>query len=266
MIGSRWSRLFLAAVLGPLFLASCLSRGFDHQHADWKAIVDRHVVSDGAISWVSYSALVKEKQTVFDYISKLQAVKQESYDRFDRNQKLAFLVNAYNAFTIQQILEKYPLGSIREIEYEPGVDAWNKARYTLLGKVVSLNELENQWIRGGFQEPLIHFALVCASLGCPGLRWYSAQEFVEQATGSARAFLSDSRRNRYDAKSRTLWLSEIFDWYKSDFVDAQGSVARFVAPLVGGGPSVEASILAAEKSKKLKIRHNTYDWSLNDRK
>ena len=257
-IGSVWLVLLLAAT-------GC-TRGFDHQHSAWKSIIDRHVVSDGAISLVDYSKLVKEKQALFDYISKVQSITQEQYDRFERTQQLAFLVNAYNAFTMQQIVEKYPLGSIREIEYEPGVDAWNKARYTLLGKVISLNELENGWIRGGFQEPLIHFALVCASMGCPGLRWYSAKDFTEQATVSAKAFLSDQRRNHYDAKTRTLWLSEIFDWYKEDFIQAKGSVANFVAPWVGGDKSLEAEVLAAEKAKKLKIKYNTYDWSLNDRK
>ncbi len=238
----------------------------DHRHLAWKAIIDRHVVTDGAISLVNYKRIVAEKKPLLDYISQLQAVSRAQYGRFDRSEKLAFLVNAYNAFTVQQVVERYPVGSIRDIEYESGVDVWNQARHTLLGKLISLDELQKGWIGGEFREPLVHFALVCASMGCPGLRWYSARDFTEQATAAAQAFLSDTRMNRYDSQSRTLWLSEIFDWYKKDFIRSKGSVAAYVADWMGGDQDIEAEVLAAEKAKSLRIKYNPYDWSLNDRK
>jgi hypothetical protein len=258
-----------------LFLATILFSGsaecgqadstFDHQHLEWKAIVDKFVTSDGALCFVAYPKLIEQKQSLLDYVAKLVAVTPKQYESFTKDQKLVFLVNAYNAFTMQQIVERYPIGSITEIQYGE-LNAWQEKRYTLISKKLSLDELENKWIRPKFKEPLAHFALVCASMGCPGLRWYSASEFKAQATESAKAFLGDPRRNSFDPASLTLKLSEIFDWYKEDFIRAKGSVAAYVSQFVSADPKVQASIVDASKKRKLKTEFLPYDWSLNEKK
>jgi len=236
--------------------------GFDHEHAAWKLVVDSSVTMDGAIGYFNYKPLVADKKPLTDYITTVHSVTQSQFDSFSREQKLAFLTNAYNAFTVQQIVELYPLESIQQIEYEPGVDAWHKKRFTLLGKTICLDELENEWIRPVFKEPLIHFALVCASMGCPGLRWYSASQYQKQAQESAKAFLQDTRRNTYDPKTSKLMLSEIFDWFKDDFDAVHGSVAAFIAPMMTADAAEQEKI----RSGKAAVEYFPYDGALNEKK
>jgi Protein of unknown function, DUF547 len=248
--------------LGGSGCAHVQRKGFDHTHSEWKAIIDQHVTSDGAETLVAYSKLLVQKDRVDAYVARLGAVTEGEYRDFSRDQQLVFLVNAYNAFTIQQVLEVYPIGSIQEIEFEAGVDAWNKKKHRLIGKVISLNQLENEWIRPWFKEPLIHFALNCAAIGCPGLRWYSAAGFTAQATEAARIFLNDSRRTVFDSKARTFKISELFDWYKDDFIAASGSVAAYLAQFI----QARSEIDALSKAGTLKVELLPYDWALNEKK
>ena len=116
-------------------------------------------------------------------------------------------------------------------------------------------------IRADFEEPRIHFAVNCASLGCPPLRpeAFVADRLQEQLADSTRIFLNDKRRNRFDQNSNSLNLSPIFDWYGQDFVKAHGSVEAFVASYLED-PAARSRVA----SRSVRVAFMDYDWALND--
>ena len=127
----------------------------------------------------------------------------------------------------------------------------------LKGEVISLNDIENGTLRADFSEPRIHFALVCASVGCPALRneAYQAKDLDRQLNEQARLFLSDTSKNRFDPATNTLHLSPIFDWFRADFAAVAGTVAAYVARYLDD-PRI--------RKPGVKIKYTDYDWSLND--
>src|SRR4029434_9265868 len=133
-------------------------------------------------------------------------------------QRIAFWINAYNAFTLRLILDHYPIASIRRIGWLPG--AAFRERFIpmqgLKGETISLDDIENGTLRSAFREPRIHFALVCAARSCPPLRReaYRGADLDRQLDDQARIFLRDATKNRVDAATRTLYLSSIFKWFR----------------------------------------------------
>jgi hypothetical protein len=228
----------------------------DHDHSAWTAILQRWV-TDG---FVAYAALQREGRAPLQaYLDALSATCAEDYETWSREQRLAFWINAYNAFTVQLILDHYPVASIRKIGWLPGAAFRKKfiPMPELKGGAVSLNDVEHDTLRKDFREPRIHFALVCAARGCPPLRSeaYRASDLDRQLDEQARTFLRDTRKNRFDAAANTLYLSPIFDWFRADFEAVAGSPPAYAArylddPRAGG--------------RDVRIEFTEYDWSLND--
>jgi len=230
---------------------------FDHDHTAWTALLKRHV-RDGR---VDYRGLKKKGRADLDaYLKTLEAVSRGELKGWTKNQALAFWINVYNAYTVRLILDNHPLKSIREIGLLPHA-AFRKSFIPFdasAGRTLSLNDVENDILRKRFSEPRIHFAIVCASESCPALpgEAYRASRVNKQLASATRGFLRDKSKNRFDAGSRTLHLSKIFDWFEKDFVRGGGSVQKFVARYL---PEVETALEAGE----LEIEHLDYDWSLN---
>ena len=262
-------RIFAAFIL---LAAAQAALAFDQTHAAWDALLKRHVAvaQSGVSSRVDYTGFLADQSALQAYLGALSSVTPTEFRDWTREQKLAFLVNAYNAFTIKLILTRYPdlksikdLGSILK-------SPWKKEFFTLLGAERSLDDLEHGLIRapGVFDEPRIHFAVNCASIGCPMLRdeAYIAERLDAQLDDAARRFLSDRSRNRYDSASATLEVSRIFDWYKADFEKGSRgitSVSHFLAryaDFLADGASPRAAIRQAQAQ----IRYLEYDWALNE--
>lgn len=130
---------------------------------------------------------------------------------------------------------------------------------SLFGQKISLDDLENVWIRKRFNEPRVHFALVCAAVSCPPLRGepYQGSELESQLADQGQKFMSDQEKNRLDPASNTIYLSPYFKWFREDFEKKAGSVAEFVKPYFAErAPRVDWN--------NLKVKHTEYDWSLND--
>jgi hypothetical protein len=129
----------------------------------------------------------------------------------------------------------------------------------LWGNKVTLDHVEHDLLRPKFNDPRVHFAVNCASIGCPDLlnEAFQASKLDAQLDKQARAFLADSTRNRLDAKNKTLYLSSIFDWFKEDFVKKSGSVEKFVAPYFNDADR------AVIQRGGLKIKNTDYNWNLN---
>jgi hypothetical protein len=234
---------------------------FDHQHAAWNAILARHV-REGV---VNYAGLKRSAGPALDgYLRSLESVCRGHYDTWTREQKLAFWINAYNAYTVKLILNHYPLKSIRSIGLLPG--AAFRERFiplrSLRGKVLSLNDIEHDILRKEFREPRIHFAINCASKSCPDLssEVYRATTLDSQLTRAARRFVSDTSKNRFDPASRTLRLSSIFDWFREDFERSSQTLPAFVARY-----AEPATATALSSGGNVRVEFLDYDWSLNGR-
>jgi hypothetical protein len=247
---------------------------FDQNHAAWDTLLKRHVAvaQNGGASRVNYAGLRGDEDALQTYLDTLSAVPQGEYRGWTREQQLAFLVNAYNAFTVKLVLTRYPdLKSIKDLGSFLK-SPWKKEFFTLLGGERSLDDVEHRLIRapGAFDEPRIHFAVNCASVGCPMLRneAYLAERLDAQLEDGVRRFLGDRSRNRYDPASGTLEVSRIFDWYKADFEKGNAGIrsvpqflARFADVLADG-----AVARTAVRQGQAQVRFLDYDWTLNDAK
>jgi hypothetical protein len=187
-------------------------------------------------------------------------VKEQEFNSWSRSQRMAFLINAYNAFTVQLIVDNYPVDSIKDIG---GVfdNRWKRKFFNLLGQPSYLDQIEHEMLRkpGAYNEPRVHFAVNCASVGCPMLREeaYVAERLEAQLAQQAERFLSDRSRNR--AQGGKLEVSRIFDWFKEDFAPREQFFAKY-AKLLSDDPAQQK--LVAEG--KAPFSFLEYDWSLND--
>lgn len=172
-----------------------------------------------------------------------------------RNERLAFWLNAYNAFAIKGILDHYsPESYIGRYRYFIG------RGYRVGGVTINLYDLERQVLIEQFQEPLIHFAIVCASTSCPKLQsWaYNSDQLNRQLDHVAKEFINDPTRNRFDRTHKVASLSMIFKWFDDDFRRAAGSVLSYVTRYVSD-PELADDLMQSE----YRIEYLEYDWSLN---
>ena len=262
------TKLFLALVF---FSTSVLAQGFDHSHKAWDALVKKHVllVAGGNASQVRYTEFTKDRAALKGYLDSLSGVAEAEFKGWTRPQQMAFLINAYNAFTVELILANYPLKSIKDIGSDLFNNRWKKKFFKLFGQESYLDQIEHEMLRkpGAYSEPRVHFAVNCASIGCPMLREeaYTAGALEAQLEEQTVRFLADRSRNRVSARGR-LEISRIFDWFKEDWSSGyQGIQSREqyfakYAKLLSDNP--EQQKLVAES--KAPITHLDYDWTLND--
>ena len=268
-----WLGLPAAAALASLLPhPSPAATAFDHGHAAWNQLLRQHVVvaPDGNSSAVRYAAMQRQRTALQAYLDTLAAVTPEAYAAWSRPQRLAFLINAYNAWTVELVLTRYPdLKSIKDLGslFE---SPWKKKIVRLLGAQRHLDEIEHGMIRapGAFDDPRIHVAVVCASVGCPMLRneAFTAERLDVQLDDAMRRFLSDRSRNRFEAGSGRLAVSKIFDWYRKDFelghrgIDSLQTLFAGHADRLADGASAQAEVRAG----RYQLAFLDYDWSLND--
>lgn len=261
------------ALVALLAFAPCLVHAaFDHSHAAWSQLASRHVVvlEGGKASKVRYAAFAKDRAALKEYLDSLSTVELSEFNGWSKAERLAFLINAYNAFTIELILRSYPdIGSIRDLG-NIFRSPWRIRFFTLLGREQHLDAIEHDLIRqpGVFDDPRIHFAVNCVSIGCPMLREeaYVAARLDEQLADQTTRFLSDRSRNRYDPRKGVLEVSKIFDWYRKDFdsglhgIESREGFFAEHALLLADSPSDRQAVVAGT----VPIRFLDYDWNLND--
>jgi uncharacterized membrane protein YdjX (TVP38/TMEM64 family) len=221
---------------------------FDHSAFD--SLLHQHVDADG---WIDYDGLKKDEAKLDEYLT---AVAAAPFEAMGRNEKLALLLNAYNAFTLKLIVERLPVQSIMDI---PAAERWDAVRWNVGGQVWSLNQIENEQIRPKFVEPRVHFALVCAAVGCPPLRTeaYDASRLERQLGEQAQYVHRHATWFQFDARSNVLRLTKLYDWYGNDFVQVAGSTAEFTA---GYSPELKQAL---ESGSLPPIEWLPYDWKLN---
>jgi hypothetical protein len=262
----------LAAIAALLFSASALA--LDHSHAAWDALLKKHVkyVQNGNASRVDYAGLARDRAQLKAVLDEYQKVTKAEFDGWTKPQQQAFLINAYNAFTVEFILTKYPdLKSIKDLGSFVS-NPWKKKFFTLFGQESYLDSIEHEMLRkdGVYDDPRVHVSVVCASIGCPMLRneAFTAERLDAQMDDGMRRFLSDRTRNRYNPQTKKLEISKIFDWYGKDFekghkgyTSVKATMAKY-ADVLADKPEDRAAV----KEQKAEIVFLDYDWSLNDGK
>ena len=247
---------------------------FDQSYRNYHQLLRNHVGDSG----VDYSAL-KANRTVLDAIvSQFGRVTKSELDSWSIEEQIAYWINAYNVFTLQAVVDHYPIqwrwinfltltprNSIKQI---PGV--WTDLQWNIAETTMTLDEIEHKTLRPLYQEPRIHMAVNCASISCPPLRSepYVGAQLNRQLTIAARDYLASQLGMRVDGS--TLHVSSIFDWYGEDFIsdyahlvagDRSNKDQAILGFIATYGPS-EASIIA--QSGQVSIRYMRYDWNLND--
>ena len=264
-----WIKRYVAASVVLLTMLA-FSAQAKTLHDDWSTLLAEHVspTAQNHNTVVNYAGFLAQRSALKNYLNALEQVTQAEFDAWDDAKQLAFLLNAYNAWTVELILTEYPnLDSIKDLG-SFFRSPWKKSFIPLLGKVLSLDDIEHNLIRGDnkYQEPRIHFAVNCASIGCPALREeaYEASKLDMQLEQQTLRFLSDRSRNNMQGKA--LNLSSIFKWYKDDFelgFRSANSLESFVllyADALGLNPEQRALL----QSEQVKIDYLDYDWQLND--
>jgi hypothetical protein len=229
-------------------------------HSAYDALLQKYVNDEGLVAYRRWKNTPADVQALDDYLGRLGSVDLSAPATDDA--RLAFWINAYNALTIKGILLRYPLGSIKDIvSYVPGgYNVWRDLLLRVDGKDYSLENIEHDILRR-MGEPRIHFALVCASKGCPPLRnrAYSAAEVRSQLTDNARRFFTRPGNFEADADDKTIRVSELLDWFGSDFAETPAERLRVLQPYFPG----EKNLTWLSDPSVILVPDLKYDWSLN---
>jgi len=221
--------------------------GVDHRiYAD---LLEKYVTNGK----VDYRGFQSEEDRLDEYLAVLENVDP---DVLSRDEQFAFYVNAYNAWTIKLILSKYP--DIRSIKDIGGFfkNPWEQKIVRIQGQTKTLDDIEHKILRPLFRDSRVHFAVNCASVGCPPLRSepYTGEKLEEQLADAVTRFINDPERNRIEED--VLYVSKIFKWFSEDFNE---DIIGFFSTYARGDFKDK---IAANK-EKIKIKYLDYDWSLN---
>ena len=244
--------------IGSLWYTSS-TQAFDHTHGLWTQVLQKYV-KNGRFD---YKGLKSDESTFAKYQKQLTSVTLAELSEWSREQKLAYWINAYNAYTIRSIIDHYPVKSIKKI---PGV--WKKLKFHAGGEKITLDDIEHKKLRAELKEPRIHFAINCASIGCPVIsdEAYRANDLEAQLEKSVNAMLTNTSQFRLDRKKKRIHLSKVLDWFRDDFtaykrVNNYGKNSGIISFLLRYLPESDQSFI---KSNKLTIKWLDYDWSLNE--
>jgi hypothetical protein len=250
---SNLTRLFTMAFLMACQITWAQSGGANGPaHTVWDGLLQSHVNAAGQVNYKGFTA---DSLVLNSYLQTLRD-NPPNDQTWTRQARMAFWINAYNAFTVQLIIRNYPLKSIKDIGAKnqiPFVNTPWDLKFIQIGKATyDLNNIEHGQLRKPFGDPRIHFAIVCASQSCPRLAntAYTAEALDSQLDTRAKEFLADSQRNKVTADAPQL--SKIFDWYGMDFPKKK----KFI-PYVNGYAPLKIS-------NQAKITYLDYDWSLNE--
>lgn len=237
------------------------SQSFNYE--DYAKVLKTYVNDRGEVDY----AKLKENRAALDRFNQsLAELNPATYSAWSEAEQIAFWVNAYNSLTLQAIIDRYPVDSIRNI---PGV--WKVLTFEVLGEPVTLDAIEHKILRKEFNEPRIHMSLVCAAVGCPHLRQepYRGETLDAQLDEDTRTFLSIDRNFKIDADGGKVYLSSIFDWFGQDFEKTYGNTDKFsqFGEKEKSVLNFASNYLSKEQLAQLeqaeKVSYLDYDWSLN---
>lgn len=233
----------------------------DADHSDWNAFLQRFVVTDdpSGVNLVRYRAVDAEQRSALgEYLQALQDIDPAT---LTRDAQMAYWINLYNALTVELILDNPEVDSIRKIRsglFSAG--PWDLDVAEVAGRTLTLNDIEHRILRPLFTDPRIHFAVNCASIGCPDLaaEAWTADNLESLLEAGARSYINHPRGARFEGGGggKSLQLSSIFDWYRDDFPEGREAFMDWLAGYA------EPGLAERLRGYDGRIRHD-YDWSLN---
>jgi hypothetical protein len=228
-------------------------------HSAWDALLKKYVDGRGMVDYAGWKATSADAKALDDYLNHLSTASFSPQTK--TSVKLAFWINAYNAVTIKGILRENPTTSIRNHTAKVfGYNIWKDLKLLVGDRPYSLDEMEHEILRK-MDEPRIHFAIVCAAMGCPRLlnEAYVSEKLDQQLDANGRTFFADPTKFRYDVQQKTIAVSPILDWFGEDFGRTQAERLQRIAAYL---PDEAAQQLA--RSGNVRVTYLDYDWGLND--
>ncbi len=233
--------LFVALISHPYFENRQAASIGKPTHNQWNELLKKHVSAEGKVDYKGFKKDLPALQSYLDSLAQ-QPVQKD----WTRAEKMAYWINAYNAFTVKLILDNYPLSSITKLD---NGKTWDVKRIRLGDKTYSLNEIENEILRPQFKDARIHFAVNCAARSCPPLlnRAWTAANLEKNLEQQTKAFINNAKYNQIAADEAQV--SKIFEWYAVDF----GNVAEFLN-----------KYSKTKINSGARIKYAEYDWALNE--
>lgn len=238
---------------------------FDPTYSNFAAVLQEHVQGE----LIDYASLAAHRDRLDQFIAELAGLPGIEYVKMNRNQQMALWINAYNGITLRSIIDRYPVKSIKDID---GV--WKKKEWDVAGRTITLNGIEHDILRPQFQDPRVHFALNCASIGCPPLpgKVFLASELEQQLDRAAAAFVANPARTWLDTDKAEIHTSELFTWFGEDFIAQFQSTENdlHLSPVDNAVMGLLRRYAGEESSGRLdsvknwSLVYESWDWSLND--
>lgn len=268
----------LLVFLGLIVCSGGLNADSTARAPGWERGASPTAVPDSSVSHRAFDALLRrfvDEGGRVDY-ARLRANKASALTPYlhqladadpaalNRSARLAFWINAYNAYTLKLIVDHYPVPSIWAVTPGPPEPKAHSPFDVEVGPVAdtvrTLNEIEHEIIRERFEEPRIHFALVCAATSCPPLRReaYTGARLDQQLDDQGHAFLHNRAKNRIPGQEGRIGLSRLLKWYGDDFGASPAALQRALAPYFDGSVRQNLATAAYE------VTYEPYDWTLND--
>ena len=245
--------------LGPVVNAASQVSMNDIDHAAWNTLLKKYVDDAGGVNYAGLKASQQDSAALDQYISTLSTASFKK-PASTANQ-MAFWINAYNAVTVKGILQEYPTTSIRNHTSENGgYNLWKNLMLNVGGTQISLDSIEHKALRP-MGDARIHFAIVCASVGCPRLlnEAYVGKTLDTQLATNAKHFFSLAQNFQHDARARTFKLSAIMSWFPGDFGADQAAQLRAIAPYLPTKAAQDAA-----KANAVGVSYLDYSWKLNE--
>ena len=276
----RCPKTVLSAVVVMIVVSiTAIGQANGAEEFDYSSYADilKTYVNDSGM--VNYKELKANRKGLDAFVVSLGKLEPAVYKKWSTPERIAFWINAYNAITLRAIIDNYPIkgsgwGSLRypknSIRQIPGV--WKKLTFKIKGEKWTLEKIEHTALRGWYNEPRIHLALVCAAISCPPLRNepFYASKLDEQFSDQTRKFLAQSKNFRIDRKNKIVYLSSIFKWFGKDFIKTYGTRKGFANQNTSQKAVLNymAKFLDEPESKylrykKYKVKYIEYKWSLN---
>ncbi len=253
------TQLFILVLSLFLMVNARAEYAFDQEHTSLTKALSNVVVYKENSGSVKYKDLIKKPGDLINYLKDIGHVSEKDFKTWSEPNQIAFLINAYNANSLQLVKDYYPITTIKKV---PGTkDAMKMKFFRLFGKEMSLESLENDYLRKNYSEPRYHFALNCATIACPRVRneAYVGARLDEQLNDQVKTFSRDTSRNKIDVAEKNLQLSPVFESVESDLQKGGISIGKWVAPYISDDEAVRKELVEG----KYKVSHLDYNWDLN---
>ena len=263
----RAQRFSLGCGLLVLFIATHAAwAGFHFDHSSWGRLLKAHLSEE----WVNYRGFSGDREELDHYLERLSAVRKTVLESWPREEQIAFYLNAYNAITVERILDHYPTKGVQTI---PGV--WNEIQDRVAGQDLTLDDIEHEILSKRYREPLVHFAVSRASRSGPLLpeEPFEGENLVEQLHQRTQEFLLDTSRGvSIDYEKNRVYLPELFDWFGEDFIPryGTGALSERYGEKLGACLNFVSGYLPRDQKEFIRgggyqVEFLPYDWLLNER-